>query len=150
MVWFCCLDQVVWRQFPWTKTRTRCDLLGLVDLRGRRGQTLTLAQGALNYWLFNYWLFNLWFCFLLASYFIAEPESGTGCPEFLASDQEIYGRNSFYSILFCILHTSYCYCCKLTPMAGRRPYWPVKGDALALMNGRSGVTRWYILALALV
>ena len=84
------------------------------------------------------------FCFLLASHYIAEPESGTGCPEFLASDKEIYGRNSFYSILFCILHTSYCYCCKLTPMAGRRPYWPVKGDALASMNGRSGVTRRYI------
>ena len=49
MVWFGCLDQVVWRQFPWTKARTRCDSLGLVDLRGRRGQTLTLAQGALNY-----------------------------------------------------------------------------------------------------
>ena len=49
MVWFGCSDQVVRRQFPWTKTRTRCDSFGLVGLRGQRGQTRTLAQGALDY-----------------------------------------------------------------------------------------------------
>ena len=49
MVWFGCLDQVVWLQFPWTKARTCCDSLGLVGLRGRRGQTLNLAQGALDH-----------------------------------------------------------------------------------------------------
>ena len=60
----------------------------------------------------------------------ADPESGAGCPEFVA-DYENCRRNSLFDLVFLTLLASNVLLLQMYPDSRRAPTWSVNSDDLA-------------------